>query len=463
MKLQNNQIVVELNPKQLQTWKLITDNQNGITDILFGGGAGGGKSWLGSFFLLMYARMYPGIRLFLAGEELKNLKETTLVTFFDLCNFFGLNANVDYKYNPITGIITFINRSTITLLSLKYQPSDPEFNFLGSSEYTAGFIDQAEKITYKAYQTIRTRIRYKNDFFNLKPVLLLSCNPSDNWLYTHFYLPYKTNKLEKHKAFIQALVFDNPKIDSNYIDILQKTDERIKRRLLYGDWDFNTRDNQLIPVLSFENALVENYDFRVYSKQKIGVDIARTGGDSTILAHVIDNVLYDIIEFKQNINSETDISGEIAAWIIEYCSKHKIGYEDVNVDATGLGAGVVDACRRMNFYVNEFIGSSAAPKQNSFYNFTNLRDFAYWNLRLKLQQEDLKVNKNIYLLERFRREILAHEYNIENDGSIKILSKEEIKRKIGHSPDASDAVVMALVDIEKTQKRVISVKTNLYG
>ncbi len=66
---------------------------------------------------------------------LKALKESTLLTFFEICRNWGLIKDVDFKYNQIDGHITFLaTGSMIYLKDLFQNPSDPEFDDLGSRE-----------------------------------------------------------------------------------------------------------------------------------------------------------------------------------------------------------------------------------------------------------------------------------------------------------------------------------------
>ena len=92
---------------------------------------------------------------------LKSLKESTLLTFFQVCKEFGLKPNVDYRYNAMEGTIKFWNDSSVYLKDLFAYPSDPEFDSLGSTEYTGAFIDEASQITAKAKNIVMSRIRYK--------------------------------------------------------------------------------------------------------------------------------------------------------------------------------------------------------------------------------------------------------------------------------------------------------------
>ena len=73
---------------------MLHDKQH--TEILYGGAAGGGKSWLGCLWLLASAIEYPGSRWLMGRSRLKTLKETTLNSFFDATKAEGLKVGRDY-------------------------------------------------------------------------------------------------------------------------------------------------------------------------------------------------------------------------------------------------------------------------------------------------------------------------------------------------------------------------------
>jgi hypothetical protein len=58
-------------PKQEQAWQKLQDDTTRF--LFFGGGAGGGKTWLYCEWLLVWAYFYPGSRAFMARNELKRL------------------------------------------------------------------------------------------------------------------------------------------------------------------------------------------------------------------------------------------------------------------------------------------------------------------------------------------------------------------------------------------------------
>ena len=180
-----------------------------VETILYGGAAGGGKTMLGCMWQILRRLKYPGTRSLIGRAKLDTLKKTTMNTFFQVAHDIGLKAGEDFAYNQQSHIIKFSNGSEIILADLQFFPSDPQMTDLGGLELTDAFIDEATEITEKAYSIVSSRIRYKLNEFDLKPKILLTCNPSKGWIYNQFYLPYKNQNLPHHLAFVQALPGDN--------------------------------------------------------------------------------------------------------------------------------------------------------------------------------------------------------------------------------------------------------------
>ncbi len=182
----------KLIPKQKQALKYLLDNKT--REILFGGAAGGGKSYLLCCYALITCLQYKGVRGLIGRSKLDSLKKTTLNSFWDICNQWKLKSGTHYKFNAQSNIITFYNGSEIILKDLFLYPSDPNYDSLGSLELTFACIDECNQITEKAKQIVSSRLRYKLDVYNLIPKLLMTCNPSKGWVY-HTFISYikKTN------------------------------------------------------------------------------------------------------------------------------------------------------------------------------------------------------------------------------------------------------------------------------
>ena len=127
-------IDTEFTVTQGQAIEYLFDNKT--TEVLFGGAAGGGKSWVGCSWLIMLCIKYPKTRYLMGRSKLDSLKKTTLNTFFEVCQTWGILANKHYNFNAGSNIIKFYNGSEIILKDLFLYPSDRNFDSLGSLEIT---------------------------------------------------------------------------------------------------------------------------------------------------------------------------------------------------------------------------------------------------------------------------------------------------------------------------------------
>lgn len=434
---------IKIYPKQKQALQILNDQNNGIEELLYGGGAGGGKSYLGCIWLIQSAIQYPETRWFLSREVNKDIRESSLLTLFEvMTSKFELKAGVDFKYKYQDSRIELANGSMIILKELPLIPSDPECDYLGSMEYTGGFIDEAQEVEKKPKETIKTRIRYKLDKYGLKSKMLLTCNPSKNHLYTDFYQPFaKGEFLKEGRYFLQSLVTDNPGISKEYIKNLENLDdESMKQRLLYGNWDYEIISNQLVLTQWLENQITDNYDPKL--PRKGAVDVAREGKDKTVASVWIGNTLVWLEEIDVPITESTDISGRIADRLVSFYSQWQVGYDDIYIDAVGVGGGVIDALRARGWFARSYKGGEGVESNDQFTEYKNLRTYSYWQFRTDIQGGKILIHKDCPHREELFRDLTAHEYEI-NDKMIILLEKEQVKRKIGRSPDFSDSVVMA--------------------
>src|SRR4030066_1152249 len=168
------------NPKQHQAYLKLWDELTYF--ILYGGAAGGGKSWLGCEWLMQNCYRYPGSKWFIGRNELTRLMASSYITFMKVCSYHQIPRE-DWNLNGQYHFIEFKNKSRIDLLDLKYLPSDPLFERFGSLEYTGGWIEEAGEVHFTAFDMLKSRVgRWMNKEFNLfPPKLLLTCNPTKNW------------------------------------------------------------------------------------------------------------------------------------------------------------------------------------------------------------------------------------------------------------------------------------------
>lgn len=395
---------------------------------LFGGGAGGGKSWMGCEWIAAMCLNFPGVRYFMGREELSRLKDTTVKTFFKMSKHHKI---VDtFRYYEHYSSIRFHNGSEVSLLNLKYEPSDPMFERYGSTEFTGGFIEEAGEVHFNAFDVLKSRVgRQMNEQYNIPRKILLTCNPKKNWLYHTFYKPWKDHQLEAGYAFIQSLAIENNKIDKGYLEALDEIKNTTqKMRLKYGEWDY---EDDPLSLVEYDNLVnIFSNEFVPAGKRYITADVARFGSDKIIIR------IWDGLRVIKRIQREKLKITETAAVIKELAREYRVPMSQVMVDEDGVGGGVVDICGCKGFV------ALSRPLHNA--NFDMLKSQCGYRLA------ELINNNEIYepcedpaLKERLIEEL--EQLKRKSEGSDKkqaIMPKEKIKDLIGRSPDDLDTFIM---------------------
>jgi phage terminase large subunit len=420
---------MKLSVKQTIAIDYLEDTDTNV--ILYGGGAGGGKSMLGAYWVLKQCLKYPNTRYVIGRSRLKNLKETTLRSLFEVCSMQGLTANVDFTYNETKSLITIHQtKSEILLKDLFHYPSDPNFDSLGSMEITGAFIDEATEITTTAYNVIQSRMRYNLDKHGLTPKLLMTCNPSKGWIYSEFYKKFKDGTLDDNKQFVQSLVTDNPNISKHYINQLRQLDVLSQKRLLFGDWEYSDDDTQLFSIDALNDMFTNEYVSGVGQKY-ISVDVARYGRDQSVVCLWHDWRCEEIKTFDKNSIDE------LANIVDQLAKKHNVQRSNIVADSDGVGGGFVDMLKGCKSFVNN---SKALDNEN----FRNLKTQCYYKFAQRVMNGQIYINtnngelKNKIIME-FE---MVKQHDIDKDNKLSITPKDKIKSLLGRSPDLSDALIM---------------------
>lgn len=425
------QVDVKFTDKQAEAWYKLTDSTT--TEILFGGGAGSGKSYLGCLFVLYQCINYPGVKYLLGRSKLTDLKKTTLATLFDIISSWGIKPEL-YTYNQQDNFIRFWNGSEIILKDLATYPTDPNFDSLGSLEITGAFIDEVGMISEKAKNVVASRIRYKLEQYGLIPKLFMSCNPTKGWVYNDFYKPYKNGVLPGYKSFIPALVKDNPYISKFYQQQLERLDEQSRQRLLFGSWEFE--DNYCL--ISYDKILnlfdvepQKDVQHQVEEEYYLTVDPARLGKDKAVLMVWRNFTVVEILDYDKStmdflVNKVKDLQ-----------QKYNISNRNVITDSDGVGGSIPD-------FIKGSIAFQNNSKALSQENYQNLKTQCYYKLsemvntqKIKIGCFTLKQKENIIQeLEQVKRS------KVDSDTKLSIVGKDEIKASIGRSPDYSDCLML---------------------
>tara|TARA_R110001599_G_scaffold97721_1_gene251851 strand:+ start:1330 stop:2643 length:1314 start_codon:yes stop_codon:yes gene_type:complete len=426
--------------KQHQAWEYIHDKTS--SEILFGGSAGGGKSYFGAAWLLYSCLRYPGTRWLMGRAVLKTLKETTLNSFFSVCSDWGVKKGETYKFNAQSNVIEFVNGSQILLKDLYQYPADPNFDSLGSLEISGAFIDEVNQCTEKAKNVVASRVRYKLADFDLRPKILMSCNPAKNWVYD-FYKQWRDDNLPEHQKFVQAKLKDNPHISEYYEEQLRKLDPVSRERLLHGNWEYDEGKDKLFDY----EALLDSFKNKVEGSDDkfLSCDVALMGSDKMVITR------WSGMTVEEIITKDKSSANSIEVLIKKLADTHNIPRKNIIIDSDGVG-------QYLSHYMKgvvPFINNSKAMKAE---NYKNLKSQCYYklaeqinagNIHIKCKKIDIR-NKIIEELEVVRRK------NIDLDGKLAILSKKEVKAAIGRSPDYADSLMMRMRYLFDGGKKILA-------
>lgn len=424
----NSTINIELFPKQIECFAYLEDKVT--TEVLFGGGAGGSKTFTGCLWQIQRRLTYAGTRSVIGRSKLKNLKATTLNTFFEVAqDFCGLKPNEHFTYNAQDSTITFFNDSIIYLKDLFLYPSDPDFTSLGGLEITDAFVDECAEVSQKAVNILNSRIRFKLDKYNLIPKTLMTCNPTKTWLYSEFYKPYKEDRMQSHRKFIQSLVRDNTEISEHYIKQLEKLDKVSRQRLLLGDWEYNEDDALLFDYDSIHDMFTNKLEGGL---KYITCDVARFGSDKTII------ILWNGLTAEKIVSMSKSAVTDTIQQIKKMSAQNGVQRSHIIVDEDGVGGGVKDGISGCKGFVN---GSKALKNEN----FQNLKTQCFFKLAELVNSGKVAVKDKTHkqtIIEEL--EVIKRDKIDKDTQKLSIIPKDTIKSLLGRSPDIADALMMRM-------------------
>ena len=385
-------------------------------------------------WLIENCQKYVGSRWLMGRSKLDTLKATTLKTFFEIAGKLGVTDQ--FTYNQQAKTIYWHNGSEIILKDLFLYPSDPDFDSLGSLEITGAFVDECNQVVFKAWQVVKSRMRYKLNEFGLMPKILGSCNPAKNWVYSQFYLPWKEGKLAPYRKFIRALPTDNPHLPASYLSTLQQMEENSKQRLYYGNWEY---DDDPASLMSYENICKIFTNSSLNGGDKfITADIARFGRDETVIS------LWNGMRREKRIILPINKVTEAAEAIKQLAKENNVSMSDTIVDEDGVGGGVVDILGCIGFVNNS--RPLPNPETGEEENYQNLKTQMYYRLAKEIQSGNLYVNcLDSDEEDKVKKELeQVKQYKMDEDGKKRILPKDKIKELLGRSPDHSDNLMMRM-------------------
>lgn len=206
------------------------------TEVLFGGAAGGGKSYGQVIDALLFALKYAGSKQLILRRTFADLDKSIVRTVL------GLYPREIFKYNSSTHTGKFVNGS---IVDFGYLAAENDVYQYQSAEYDVIRFDELTHFTETQYIYLISRVRGPNSF---PKQVKSSTNPGGVghvWVKRRFIEPAPPNTPfvgsdGLKRIFIPSLLKDNhflTKTDPHYKDRLLALSEKEQKALLYGDWN----------------------------------------------------------------------------------------------------------------------------------------------------------------------------------------------------------------------------------
>lgn len=426
-------------------------------EVLYGGAAGGGKTNV----LVNMAR--DGFRSALLIRRTFPQLEDSLVV--ESKKWYG---SMD-SYNVSKHTWAFPDGSRVRMGHLErdddmYQYQGAEFDFIG--------VDELTQLNRLPYEYLISRLRTTRRGHRCR--IVATSNPGGTghawvrerwaaWLDERHPHPAQPGELRWYardaegrevevdaghpdamsRTFIPAKLSDNPYLGDDYRRALSLLPEPYRSQLLNGDWSAGEEDDayQVLPTAWVKAAIARSAEW-AGPPDVVGVDSAHGGDDRTVLAFARSGLgVYHIDAYP---GRETPMGQHVVTLMAQALARGGHAYADAMPPSTvdiALGNGL--PVTPVNFG-----GATELRDKTGQFRFVNIRAEMYWRLREAIAPE---AAEPIALpdVPGLLQELTAHRWAVQA-GGIKIEPKEDVKKRLGRSPDLADAVALAVWGLQKT-------------
>ena len=339
-------------------------------------------------------------------------------TWRELAKWHKLSANKDWFEWTATSFYFKDHPSTWRANAIPWSENNTEA-FAGTHEESVLVVfDEASKISDKIWEVT-------DGVFTTKKNIWLVCGNGTRNV-GRFY-----DCFNKNKAYWKTWNIDSrtcQAANKTYLDRLveqyggEDTDEaRVRVRGLFP----RTSTRQLISTEAVEKCQKHETQGHEYQPKVIGVDIARFGENSSTVCIRQGRKVFPIeVLPKQDLMATAHHVAEVI--------KRERPIQ-VFVDGSGIGAGVVDRLRQLNFQVIDVNGGNQSMNPR----FLNKRAEMWWELKEFIEGLcELPPDKKL------KEELTCLEYSFTDKGRIRLERKEDIMAEFGFSPDRADALAL---------------------
>lgn len=244
------------------------------TEVLFGGAAGGGKSFGQVIDALLFALKYPGSKQLILRRTFRELDMSIIRTVL------SIYPREIFRFNSSSHVGKFANGS---IIDFGYLATENDVYQYQSAEFDVVRFDELTHFTESQYIYLISRVRGVNGF---PKQIKSSTNPGGvghAWVKARFVEPAPPNTVFEGsggvtRVFLPSKIDDNYRLVENdifYKKRLEALPENQRKALLYGDW--NIFDGQYFSEFREEIHVCEPFEipshWRRYRSIDYGLDM----------------------------------------------------------------------------------------------------------------------------------------------------------------------------------------------
>lgn len=267
-------------------------------ETLYGGAAGGGKSYGQILDAFLYAIKYAGSKQLLLRRTFPELESTLIALSLRVF------PNDVATYNDAKHRWKFKNGSEVIF---GYCDREKDVYRYQGAEYDCIRFDELTHFTEKMYIYLFSRVRGANDF---PKCVKSSTNPGGvghTWVKERFIDPAPPGTLftsgDNTRLFIPSSVTDNRFLmqnDPDYIKRLEMLPDAERRALLYGDWDIF--DGVYFDEFRRDIHVIKPFDVPKHWKKYLAIDYGLDALAALVVAFAPDGMAYVMREeFETNL------------------------------------------------------------------------------------------------------------------------------------------------------------------
>lgn len=381
--------------------------------LIMSTGAGCGKSFIGGLWII--TELLKGNKILAAAQTHGSLRKVLFDHIFRICRSIG----IQYKYNKTDRAISINNG-----ICLGFTGESPD-ECLGITEASGFLIDECARCPETLYHNFAERCRGGNIDVPRHRLIStpLADEPSAEW--------FLRLKKENPDCVIHTSLYENPFVSKEYIksmEAIYPVGSPLWHQQVMGE-DIAS---------DFLNAIVKDIDFSDGSNfyinstpRYVGMDVAGLGRDSTV-AYVVNRT--GIVKRYEESRSDT---GSQESMLTDAYTSYGCASGAID-NSGGYGQGLYDAVKHRPTMSIRPITFNESPEKE-----------LYYNIRSEMYMELAQAIKDGFYVDREQFPKLVEELRhtkafISENGKLRIIPKEMIRKDIGRSPDDADALALAV-------------------